>query len=138
MEQHPEFEAGYRDHFVHVKPIAGATGEALDLRTRSIETLVTIPIEYTEDRIVATLLPRPFFGTIDDADRRGPFRVVRDHHLGSGQIEVGARDVEVSFFGLSLTHDQCNRARLVLADSPTEGGLASYSRNVAASHALTV
>jgi hypothetical protein len=123
---------------VHVNSIAGATGDALDLRTRSIEALVTIPIEHTEDRIVAAALPRPLFGTIDDADRRGPFHVVRDHHLGSGQIEVGARSVEVSFFGLSLTHDQCNRARLALACSPTEGGLASYSRDVAASQALTV
>jgi hypothetical protein len=51
---------------------------------------------------------------------------------------VGARGLEVSFFGLSLTHDQCNRARLALAGLPTEGRLASYSRNVAASHALTV
>src|ERR1700722_14807494 len=106
VEQHPEFEAGHRDYFVHVKPISGATGEILDLRTRSIETLVTIPIEYTEDRIVARLLPPPLFGPINDADRRGSFRVVRDHHLCGGQIEVDARSVEVSFFGLPLTHDQ--------------------------------
>jgi hypothetical protein len=97
VEQRPEFETGYRDTFVHAKSITGATGEALDPRARSIETLETlvtiIPIEHTEDRIVAALLPRPLFSAINDADRRGPFRVVRDHHFGGGETEVGARGV---------------------------------------------
>jgi hypothetical protein len=122
---------------MHVKSIPGAAGEPPDLCARSIKTLVAIAIEHTEDRVVATLLCRALFGTLDDTDGSGPLRVVRDHHLGGGQVIVYACRFEVILLGLPLTYDQRNRARLALAGMPPERRLASYFGDVTTGHALT-
>jgi len=95
---------------MHVKSIPGAAGQAPDPRVRAIKALVAIAIEHTEDRVVAALLRRPLFGALDDTDGSGSLRVVRDHHLGRGQLEVYACRLEVPLLRLTLAYNQSNRA----------------------------
>jgi hypothetical protein len=103
----------------------------------TLQPAVAVAIEHTEGRVVTTLLCRPLFGALDDTDGSGPLRVVRDHHLGGGQVIVYACRFEVFLLGLPLAHDQRNRARLALAGMSPERRLASYFGDVTTGHALT-
>jgi len=98
---------------------------------------VAIAIEHAEDRVVAALLRRPLFGALDDTDGSGPLRVVRDHHLGRGQLEVYACRFKVPSLRLTLAHNQRNRTRLALAGASLERRLAAYFGDVTTGHALT-
>jgi hypothetical protein len=123
---------------MYVESISGAVGETLDLRARSIKTLVAIAIEHTEYRVVATLVRGPLFSTLDDTNESGALCVVRHHHLGRGQLEVYAFSFEVPLFRLTLAHNQRNRARLALAGASPKRRLAAYFGNMTTGHALTV
>jgi hypothetical protein len=121
-----------------VESISGSAGETLDLRARSIEALVAITIEHTEDRVVAAPLIRPLFGTLDDADGRGAFCIVGDHHLRRGQIEVNASRLEIRFLRLALAYNQRYRAWFALSGTSPELRPAAYFGDMATGHVLTV
>ena len=122
---------------MHVESIPGAAGKAPNLCARSIKALVAIAIEHTEDRVVAALLRRPLFGALDDTDGSGSLRVVRDHHLGRGQLEVYACRFEVRSLRLTLAHNRRNRSRLALAGTSPERRPAAYFGDVTTGHELT-
>ena len=123
---------------MYVESISGSASEALDLRARPIETLVTIAIEHTEDRIVPAPLLGTFFGTLDNTDGCGAFCIVGDHDLRSGQIEVNASGFEICLLRLALAHDQRNRAWFALSGTSAELRPAAYFGDMATGHALTV
>jgi hypothetical protein len=75
--------------------------------------------------------------SLDDTDWSGSLRVVRDHHLGRGQLEVYACRFEVPLLRLTLAHNQCDRSRLALAGTSPERRLATYFGDMTTGHALT-
>jgi hypothetical protein len=105
VQQHPELKARYRDGLAYIQSMPSTRREPSNLLARSVVTFMPVSIEHSEDHIVAALLPRPLFGAVDDAYGRRTLRIVSDHHLGGGEIEMRAGGLKIRLFGLSFANN---------------------------------
>src|SRR5271170_7964844 len=95
MQQHPELKARHRDGLADIQPLPRTRREPTNPLTCSVVTFMPVAVENAEDHIVAALLPRPLVGAVNDADGRRALRIVRDHHLRGGEIEIRASGLKI-------------------------------------------
>jgi hypothetical protein len=96
MQQHPDFEAGYRRNLLNRETVLGSSREDADPSASTVEALMLISIEYTEDVVVTTTLHSAGFSVVDDRDGCSPTLVSWDDHLGRQQLELDTYRIKVS------------------------------------------
>ena len=106
MKQHPEFETGDRNGLLDRQGILLADRQGLDSVSRTIEALMAVAVEDTENLIVAAALGTFSLGAFDDADRCRPDRVVGKDDFCRGQPVFDTRRFEINLLGFAFAHDE--------------------------------